>query len=415
MGTWSERRARDKSDEKDMKQDEKIDLTHFDRVYVYGARDPILYSGSPYYFMHSIREVVSADSKYFIESIPLKRIREMPLSYLLWSLRNGTFESSAFLFSSQYHKDSISNTYYKISDTTAIISFTKDLAPQILDSIDKSKNNYLYLYWDATYIQLLDTFKYARTIVGLKKQELLARERRLLERARRIFVYDEVVQSVLLQYYHLNPANIHITGRGLNMTSDEFAVAADFRSAKLTAIACSDMSGVITLTLIGRDARRKGVFQVIDAIDALSEGERRRIRFRIVGPNRSIVPRRDYIEAIGFLGPQRRTELLKIIASTDVGVLMSSAEGLPGSLREFTCLGVPCWVAWLPQFERSFNENLIFKEATPLSIDSMTHTLRKILEHSPKSLYEKGAAGFGYIGWTSQAKIVANFLASDSR
>ena len=107
--------------------------------------------------------------------------------------------------------------------------------------------------------------------------------------------------------------------------------------------------------------------------------------------------------------------MLDILGTTDVGVLMSSAEGgVAGSLREFTCLGIPCWVAWLPQYAGGLDERLVFKERFPLALRNMTQTLREILSHSTEALSQKGTPGFGYVGWIRQAKTVCKYMELDS-
>src|SRR6202000_883644 len=118
-----------------------------------------------------------------------------------------------------------------------------------------------------------------------------------------------------------------------------------------------------------------------------------------------------YITAFGFVADKR--DVLKIVSTTDVGVLMSSAEGLPRSLGEFTCLGIPCWIAWLPQYDGYLDRQLVFREELPLVRSNMTRTLREILSHSSAELAEKGAPGVGYVGWLRQAEIVHKFIESD--
>jgi hypothetical protein len=106
--------------------------------------------------------------------------------------------------------------------------------------------------------------------------------------------------------------------------------------------------------------------------------------------------------------------LVEILGTTDVGVLMSSVEGgVAGSLREFTCLGVPCWVAWSPQYDGGLDERLIFKERFPLVTSNMTQTLREIILNSTESLSQKGRPGFGYVGWIHQAKAVCKHMELD--
>ncbi|MCA1392273.1 hypothetical protein I6F33_11095 [Bradyrhizobium sp. BRP20] len=377
------------------------------RVYVYAARDPIHYSGSPYYFMQNLREVVGDRDGAFIRPIPLKRITEIPLTYLRWGVKTGTFEKSAFFFSKDYHEASVRGVPISLSSGTSIISFTSLMAPSLWRAIDAADDCRLYVYRDATYLQLLEQFKYARTLTPKAREELIENETRLYARARRVFVYDQVIRGTLIERYEVDEKKIYVTGRGLNMSRADFELACEMRDKRPV-----QSDGPIVFTIIGRDAARKGVLQIIEAMDALSGAEQARIRLCVVGPDPGAIPKRSYVDALGFVSNKRR--LLESIARSDVGVLMSSAEGgVPGSLREFTCLGIPCWVAWLPQYEGGLDQQLIFKEGFPLVPSDMTKTLRKILSHTKGDLAEKGRPGFGYIGWLDQAAAVHRWMQTD--
>ena len=291
-------------------------LRRFDKIYVYGARDPIHYSGSPYYFMQSLREVLHDKEQSFVCPIPLKRLREIWPSYIRWVLKTRTMDHAAFFFSEEYHQASIAEIPVHIGGDTAVISFTGLLEPSILEKFRSAKNRHFYVYRDATYIQLLDGFKYGRTIVGQKRTDLIARETKMYRLARRLFVYDSVIKDILINRYKIEEDKICIAGRGLNMSRAEFEMAAAVRHANR-----SSSNEPIVFTIIGKDACRKGVFQVIEAIDALSFGEKKRVRLRIVGPARRSIPQRDYLERFGFVSNKQK--LLEILGTTDVGILMS--------------------------------------------------------------------------------------------
>ncbi|QAU48753.1 hypothetical protein [Bradyrhizobium guangzhouense] len=390
-----------------MAGDVNTGLESHDRIYVYAARDPIHYSGSPYYFMQNLREVVGDTDGSLIRPIPLKRITEIPLTYLRWGLKAGTFEKSAFFFSKDYHEASLRGEPISITSDTSIISFTSLMAPSLWGAIDAADGCRIYVYRDATYLQLLEQFKYARTLTTKARDELIENETRLYARARRVFVYDQVIRSTLIERYGVDERKIYVTGRGLNMSRADFELACEMRDRRPI-----EPDGPIVFTIIGRDAARKGVLQIIEAMDALSGVEQARIKIRVVGPDRTAIPKRSYVDALGFVSNKRK--LLEIIATSDVGVLMSSAEGgVPGSLREFTCLGIPCWVAWLPQYEGGLDQRLIFKEGFPLVPRDMTATLRTILSHSKNELAQKGKPGFGYIGWLDQAVAVHRWMQLD--
>lgn len=385
----------------------RTEATPFDRIYVYGARDRIHYSGVPYYLMLGLRDVLDEGSGSKVQPIPLKRTREIPISYLSWCLKNRSLDQSAFFYSRDYHEASVRGASINVSKQTVVISFPDPVAPSVLQTMEKANCDRLYLYRDATFMQLLDDFKYARSIKGRERDRLIETETALYDRARHIFVFDAVNKDYLVNRYGVSEQKVSVAGRGLNMSRAEFESALAMRNEH---DALSRDS--IVFTIVGRDARRKGVFRIVEAMDALSDGERKRIRLQIVGPDPSSIPKRSYIDALGFVSDTNA--VLEIIAGTDVGVLMSSAEGgVPASLGEFTCLGIPCWVAWLPQFDGGLDERLVFKEPLPLTTAGMTHTLQQIMSYSPLDLSAKGKPGLGYVGWIEQAQIVYRKLLED--
>jgi len=219
--------------------------------------------------MQSLREVLHDKERSFVCPIPLKRLREMWPSYIWWALKARTIEPPAFFFSEEYHQASLAEIPVHIGGDTAVISFTDLLAPSILEKLRSANNRHFYIYRDATYIQLLDDFKYGRTIVGQKRTDLIARETEMYHLARRLFVFDSVIKDILISRYKIEEAKICVAGRGLNMSRAEFEMAAAVRHANR-----SSSDGPIVFTIIGKDARRKGVYQVIEAIDALSFGEK---------------------------------------------------------------------------------------------------------------------------------------------
>lgn len=108
--------------------------------------------------MQNLREVVGDRNGSFIRPIPLKRITEIPFSYLGWELKAGTFEKSAFFFSKDYHEASVRGASIDISSGTSIISFTSLMALSLWRAMDAADDCRLYVYRCATYLQLLEQF-----------------------------------------------------------------------------------------------------------------------------------------------------------------------------------------------------------------------------------------------------------------
>ena len=99
------------------------------------------------------------------------------------------------------------------------------------------------------------------------------------------------------------------------------------------------------MMVVGKGPRRKGVFKLIDAIDALEPHEQNKLLLSVAGPDPGELPERSYLRRLGFICAGERDRLVSEMHSSDIGVLLSEAEGYPGSVWEFLSLGVPVWVS----------------------------------------------------------------------
>lgn len=108
----------------------------------------------------------------------------------------------------------------------------------------------------------------------------------------------------------------------------------------------SDPSAPLRLIYIGRLAREKGLFELLQAV-RLAQTEGIEVRLVVAGSGPDDTPLRQYAVELGienvvsFTGPVFGECKIKLLRAADVFVLASHAEGLPYALLESMAAGVP--------------------------------------------------------------------------
>jgi glycosyltransferase involved in cell wall biosynthesis len=106
-------------------------------------------------------------------------------------------------------------------------------------------------------------------------------------------------------------------------------------------------TAVLKLVTVGSVSIRKGQRYIIKAIASLSPNERKKVHLDIVGNGpdyqicKQIVDKESLNENVKFWGAINNHEVYKVLANSDVFVLLSSNEGLPISIIEAMRIGLP--------------------------------------------------------------------------
>jgi glycosyltransferase involved in cell wall biosynthesis len=328
-------------------------------IWVYGATDATRLSGSPFYFSQALAQGVEGSSRWAVRNVPIIGMREAPFALARWTLSTG-LPPRFFNLSQAYHDASFALAGSHPEPGDIVISFTQ-VVPQAL----RAPGIVHAAYADATYSQYLTNFLALSD--GLRQrllQHVLPAEKAQVAATSVFFVYTDDTKRSLVEEYGAPADQVVVAGRGANLE----------RSPPPRPL--GDTREQLRLMLVGRDFARKGGHALIRAMDMLSERERRRVILVVAGPEASTLPRREYISPLGFVGPECRPKLLNEMAAADLGVLMSSAEGLPGSVWEFLSVGTPVWATRLPGMEEALGGRAAVLEDLPVAVERLAARLR---------------------------------------
>ncbi|UQR65384.1 glycosyltransferase family 4 protein [Bradyrhizobium sp. C-145] len=252
---------------------------------------------------------------------------------------------------------------------------------------------------DCTLSYLIEGYRLESRLSRSVRRQLLDREHESYLRADAIFCFHEGIRQEIVSRHGIALDKVRTIGRGVNI---DRAVAEPGRHSS---------SELFKLIFVGADAHRKGLFELIAAIDRLVETQRNRVELTVIGPPANKVPKRPYVRAKGFLGVEHRETVLELMQAADVGVLLSSAEGLPGFIWEMLYLGKPVLVANLPHYDDLPAGFPIVQVSQPLKLDEVTETLSKMIDRtlmSPAPSMELRSS----LSWEVQAKIVSDWIKS---
>ena len=172
------------------------------------------------------------------------------------------------------------------------------------------------------------------------RERMIRDEKNGYAQADLIAVFHEDVRAQMIGCYDVPPEKVRVIGRGVNLEREIL----DRRVIQRR----SDLDHKFHMMVVGRPAKLKGVYRLIEAIDSLSPDEQSRLVLTVAGPKKNELPARPYLRPMGFIRAHQREKLADEMAASDLGVLLSEVESLPGSICEFLALKVPVWVSTTP-------------------------------------------------------------------
>ena len=372
------------------------------RALVYGARDETYWSGTPYYFSAELRRFGRERRDLVVDDLPPSRGREVVFPFLAWAARMRCKRTALFLLSQQFHDASVPS--FDRQGTAGLVSFSQVLPDAVLRHKRATPDFKLVQYVDVTLTQLLADFDYAQEAPERVRDSLLEAERRAYEASDHVVVFHGGTRDVLQATSGLHPDRVRVLGRGVNLPPEAMAPAGP--------AAARQQGPVQRLMVVGRGPRRKGVFRLIEAMDALEDRERERIELHLAGPSPHELPRRAYLRSMGFVDATRREALVETMRSMSLGVLLSDADAHPGSVWEFLFLGVPVWVSNLPFLEAELRGFPALVQPFPLLQADLTQRLRSLL-HDPSLLAGLSASASRLpsdLSWSRQAGLIGRYL-----
>lgn len=357
-----------------------------------GPDQPGSYSGSPFYFASALRSALKEADLGEINIVRTPRTREVLAQALIWGLLRRS-DPRVYNISIEFLDRVLRDV--PLAEPSVWI-YPLQAMPSPLLSSDRNKVK-VAQFIDCTLSYLIEGYRLEKRLSRSVRQQLLDREHESYLRADAIFCFHEGIRQEITGRHGIALDKVRTIGRGVNING---TVAESGRNSA---------SELFKLIFVGEDAHRKGLFELIAAIDRLAESQRNRVELTVIGPPVSKVPKRSYVRVKGFLGVEHRETVLGLMQAADVGVLLSSAEGLPGFIWEMLYLGKPVLVANLPHYDELPAGFPIVQVSQPLKLDEVTATLSKMIDRnliSPAPSMELRRS----LSWETQAKMVSDWI-----
>jgi glycosyltransferase involved in cell wall biosynthesis len=375
-------------------------------VYLYGARSKTWLSGTPYYLARAIEADGKEDFAFDVVDIGPKRVREIPLTYFRWCATTGSRRSHLFLFSQEYYDRSGRDIVVPDDVTPYFIVWGQCIPASILAYRRANPDARIIVYNDVTLLELMAMFDYASDIPVSLRERLVQDEKLGYAQADFIAVFHEDNRANLVRNYGVPPHKIRVIGRGVNLSPELVDQPAKTKR--------SAVDHKFHMMVVGKGPKRKGVFRLIEAIDALTPEEQNSIVLTVAGPEPSELPSRPYLRPLGFLDYDRREELAAEMAASDLGVLLSNADSLPGSIWEFLALKVPVWVSKLPCIETLAGYPAIIEDLSH-GTPALIAKLRSFLGNSDllATLVAVNSKSLTGLTWQGPAKFFGKYIRLD--
>ncbi|WP_018262404.1 glycosyltransferase family 4 protein [Methylobacterium sp. WSM2598] len=364
------------------------------RVFITGADDPKNFSGSSYYFGESLRAVLGAER---VVALPIRSYRDLYLPTLVFGARMGVDPRKYFFMAREFQEANFLAANDRPNQGDVLVSF-----PPITPRRDKYLRafSHVSLLIDMTLTQYFEysQFKDAPDRV---KSRIIGQETRSYQECDSIFVFNDWVADQLVERYRVDAGKIHVIGRGLNMPRR----LAEERRPSRAPIPGSPLR----VGFVGADAERKGLFDLIEAIDGdplLSE----RVHVHAIGPDAATLPARPFLTAHGYIDKAGEIDrIVAIMSDCALGYLFSRAEGIPGSVLEFLSLGVPCLVSDIPAMDSVRALPGVAEIPLAGGAAAVRAALRGLVSEPERlAALRADAAAVDLDGWIPQAQAVAN-------
>jgi glycosyltransferase involved in cell wall biosynthesis len=373
-------------------------------AFIYGARSRTFQSGSAYYFARSLELYGKLREAFELVDLPPRRAREIPFDSLIWFLASKTSRTALFLLSQRYHDASARGLEVDASVQPYFIVFAQCIPASIRACRRARPGARIIVYIDATLLDLFDDFDYACNPPAHLREKMLRDEREGYRETDLFAVFHANIRDRLIKDYGVAPEKIWVVGRGVNLEQEIIS------SPKVEMRSSRDQK--FHMMLVGRGAKRKGVFRLIEAIETLSPEEQDRVVLTVAGPEARELPDKPYLRSLGFVSADQREYLAQEMIASDLGVLLSEADSLPGSIWEFLALGIPVWVTRLPQMAESLESFPAILEDLPLAPASVAERLRTFI-HRPQELAalrtNKANSGAG-LNWAVPAARLGEYI-----
>jgi glycosyltransferase involved in cell wall biosynthesis len=296
-----------------------------------GSDSPMKRSGAPYYMRRSFEAMADGEG-LTVSGTSLPRIRSFPLAAGLWCVRNATTRVRGFLLSSAFLDAAARSGWGDGMDQAdVVIAFSQTLPRRLT----RHRRSLLILVIDLTYADYLRTYPELARLPRHVVRRLIAEEQAAYASADIVACYSAEAAADLTDRYGIDPGKVVVCGRGLNWEGETGYVAP----------AIADGQPVV-VGMIGADVLRKGIRETVAGIDRYRSDTGREVLLHVMGASGCDAVDRPYIRWFGRIDKAAdRDRFIDFMRGVHIGMLLSQADGIPGSVYEFMYFGRPVIVS----------------------------------------------------------------------
>ena len=255
------------------------------------------------------------------------------------------------------------------------------------------------LYLDMTLHQYLK-YEHFGAVPKRVSDEIFQTEKQSYARADRIFAATAVTREQLTTLYGVPQEKIEVIGRGVNLPLGLYSISESQKSSE----------SLLRIGFVGHDFKRKGLPTLIEVVNTTPELADK-IVLNAIGPTENDIKAQPWMKLHGYVNKKDALErYIEILANSDIGYLFSESEGIPGSVLEFLCLGIPCLISDIPEMKSI--QDLPGIVSVPLSagLDGVRCTILQLTNSNKRiSELKKLAAKNIFREWHQQAEQVASW------
>ena len=220
---------------------------------------------------------------------------------------------------------------YQNLQNNKLISFFPILPESIVNDPKIEK----YFYIDITLNQLFHDYGKPKFMSKKYYKSIKKREIKNYRKSCHIFTHSEYARQDIIKNYYIKPSKVTCVLPGANLP-----IISNASSAK-------NKKDFLKLVFIGKELHRKGLDRILKAMEICNKNKKI-CELSIIGGlienelNLKSLKNVSNVKEYGFIDKETHIKkFIKIINSSDLGLLLSRAEAGGMSLREFAYLGLP--------------------------------------------------------------------------
>jgi glycosyltransferase involved in cell wall biosynthesis len=293
--------------------------------------DPDYFGGWPYFIWQTL-----AGTGLNVVSHDLKRSSECRFQRIAWAARQLAHGGGprGYMFSNEFLEASWAASA-PIASGDGILNIYQ-LYPESLLSRAEQGDVLLFYYLDLSLRELFEEWMPASGHKLLSDRQIasaITRERRGYATARKIITMSRRTAEGIATRYQIDPRKIVtiVPGAGIRDEEIDGALCANPPAA----------GNDFLVGFIGEDYKRKGLLKLAAAVE-MARQSGAPIKLRVIGADPPELRGKPGVELVGYVNKRLdMRRFIELVATCQLGCLLSSSEGLGISLLEFLRLGVP--------------------------------------------------------------------------